>query len=199
MDIESGDLNKELSVDRNDLAYLAGILDADGSFSIHCQFPRGARKARGNPTLLPMIQIKQVQLEAIALLAEIFGGSIRQVRASSKNGKSLFYWRVESQNAVVVTKALLPFMRLKKRQAELLVELQAEIDKKLYCRVPATGRNRWGKITTTHYRRVAPDSMRRRLAILDESRKLNDSRYPNRARTAAEAYKQLAMESELGV
>ena len=113
------------------LAYLAGVLDGDGSFCIHLKRQRICKPTRPDKitSFTAKIQIKQVQPEAIELIHETFGGIIpRMVKPSAKNGKPLWFWEISGSRAAEVSNLLIPYLRLKKRQAEILIELCCLID-----------------------------------------------------------------------
>lgn len=159
------------------LAYLAGLLDADGAFCIHL-----TKGASGELTIFsPLIQLKQVQREGADLLFATFGGpKVTIKKASAENGKPLFYWRLQGPQAVEAARRLLPFLRLKQRQAELLIALGEEIERdRGHLGAPRLARTKWGTTTMRRYRATSPGSLARRKAIVREIRQLNDSRRPN--------------------
>lgn len=106
-------------------AYLAGILDADGYFTIkRSTYHQRVRSDATNPVFSERIGIKQVTPDALNLLQECFGGSVRIEKPSAKRGKPLYSWIVSDKIAATVAKTLLPYLRIKKRQAQLLLDLR---------------------------------------------------------------------------
>ena len=162
------------------LSYCAGVLDADGSFAIHTRDYRASRGGEGNVYHQSRIQIKQVQREAIDLLYFTFGGRPPRITPpTAVHGKPLFYWHLSSVKAAEVCKLLLPFLRLKKRQAELLIEMQDNIlATKCIKGEPRPARSPWGHIVNYRWKCLSPETLAQRRKIYDECRSLNDSRYP---------------------
>jgi len=99
------------------LAYLAGAMDADGFFSIR------HHTIRGSTTYSESIGLGQVSDIVPNMLCNAFGGTVRQ-RQRDPKWKPFFYWVASNKNAAAATKILLPHLRLKRRQAELICELR---------------------------------------------------------------------------
>jgi hypothetical protein len=57
------------------------------------------------------------------LLKSIFGGSIYVTRPGTKNSRPLYKWMASDRSAAIAARTLLPFLRIKFRQAEALVDL----------------------------------------------------------------------------
>ena len=88
-----------------DLAYLAGLVDGEGWIGY---------------LSTPSIQIDSVSPSLVTGPSVLFGGSVStQDRKHSK----VFRWRVHGPTAVGILKALLPYLRYKKRQAELVARM----------------------------------------------------------------------------
>lgn len=100
-------------------------MKANGYFSIMCNSSCQKRFGRPNPQWLESIGLKQVTEIGPRLLKETFGGSIYTEKASALNGKPLFCWRVGSRAATNAARRLLPFLRIKRKQARFLVRLGA--------------------------------------------------------------------------
>ncbi len=101
--------------------YLAGVFDSDGSFTIY-RSPTG-RSWRGQIR----ITWKQTALTS-ALLEEIreqYGGSIYRGHGSTGYIKAWPYilYQSHSKRALPLIEAILPHLRLKQRQAELVASL----------------------------------------------------------------------------
>lgn len=147
--------------ERETLSYLAGLLDADGFFSIMCNSSGQKKFGRANPQWFECIGLKQVCDVGPKLLKETFGGSIYIDKPSAVNGKPLFAWRVGSRSATECASRLLPFLRIKKRQARLLVRLGAH-----------------KALRGSQTRRLTPKSVAYRQALRTRVRALNDTRPP---------------------
>lgn len=94
-----------------DLAYLAGFIDGEGSISIfrsgnrdHCMFNIY------NTNELIMLWLKQM-----------FEGNVCQLKRTRNEWKQEYSWYIGPQKASLVLKACLPYLKLKKRHAELFI------------------------------------------------------------------------------
>lgn len=115
----------------NLLAYLAGAMDSDGYFSIKkSTYHIRVVKDSINPSYSEKIGLKQVTREVPELLKKTFGGSLRLEKKSTKNGKPLFSWTATDINASEACRLLLPFLLIKIRQANLILELRESKDEK---------------------------------------------------------------------
>lgn len=116
-----------------DKAYLGGAMDADGWFCIR-RVPAKPEAHRYNTTYFVFIGFCQIQEEIPRLLHKEFGGTLQlrnrqeQRRRKSNGWKPNYYWVATSQQAHNAIKVLLPFLRIKRRQAELCLELQDSIN-----------------------------------------------------------------------
>jgi hypothetical protein len=96
------------------VAYLAGIMDSDGTFKIE----RKPVKAMINPHSRIKIGAGQVAPSpAIELLAETFGCTIRVRGDGHKGHRPLARWSLFDKSAVPAIEALLPYLIIKTLQA----------------------------------------------------------------------------------
>lgn len=110
------------------LAYLAGIIDADGTIGITKSTYALRRWGRWGPVFYPHIGVKQVEPHAVTLLKETFGGGLYRSNPSAPNGRPLLAWRVTNRKAEGCLQSLLPFLRIKKGQAENALRLYPLLD-----------------------------------------------------------------------
>ncbi len=88
------------------LAYLAGLVDGEGSISIKHNKVTNVYSAT--------IAVGMTQLEGLKLLVEVFGGKIREDLTSNRKS-TMYRWQLTSKADVTrVLEALLPFLRVKK-------------------------------------------------------------------------------------
>lgn len=107
------------------LAYLAGVIDSDGTIGIKRNtYSMRVTGDSTQPVYSERVHIRQVSMEALSLFAETFGGNVRPQPASSSKGKPLFRWGVTDRQAVILLRAILPFLRIKKAQALNCLELR---------------------------------------------------------------------------
>ena len=102
-------------------AYLAGIMDSDGSFRVekrnvagmlHPQYRINVRCAQVAPS------------RAVELLARTFGGGISIRHDSRSMARDLVVWSLHDRSAVPAITSLLPHLIVKQREAWLLLELR---------------------------------------------------------------------------
>lgn len=114
------------------LAYAAGVIDSDGSIGI--QRETYAMRVLGTatqPTYSERVTIRQLEPEAVDLIHEYFGGS-RGVAAPSKKPKRKPKWKRQplqslalgDRKATALLSAVFPYLRIKRRQAELCLEMR---------------------------------------------------------------------------
>lgn len=101
------------SAGRAILGYAAGVIDSDGYIGVkrnpHCYAAR--------------VIVKQVQPQAVDLLHEIFGGYRSTAPPTAERGRHLLTWEVHSASAGRACEALLPYLRIKRAQAENAIEV----------------------------------------------------------------------------
>jgi hypothetical protein len=162
------------------LAYLAGLLDADGFFTIR-RDTRGMR-VRGDcrcPTFAERIGIKQVTTAGIELLHTLFPGC-RHIEMTAK-GKPMYAWEVVDAKAAHVAEALLPYLRIKRRQAELILLLREHknLGRKAL-RVPDgttySFRHWTGRIVQFPRMIMSQEAIQYRHELFEEIKSLNDIR-----------------------
>lgn len=101
-----------------DLAYAAGVIDSDGYIGVHRNtYAMRVRGDAGQAVYVPRVQVKQVEMGAISLLSDVFGGSVSIGAPSAEKGRPLHAWSVHSAACGPILNALLPFLRIKHAQA----------------------------------------------------------------------------------
>lgn len=107
------------------LAYLAGAMDSDGHFSIKkSTYHMRVRGDASNPVYSEQAGLKQVTEDIPVLLVETFGGHVGLRKPQTENSKPLYHWMATDKIAANVACLLLPYLRVKKRQAKVLIELR---------------------------------------------------------------------------
>ena len=106
-----------------DLAYLAGVIDADG----YVTATRSERK--GRLYFGAQVGITGSRRQPHDLASSIFGNRVTAHRPTS-NPKHLtqFHWQVGGAAASPIIQALLPYLRIKRDRALLVLDFQAELD-----------------------------------------------------------------------
>lgn len=109
-----------------DLAYLAGVIDSDGTIGIKVStYSCRVTKDSKQPTYSERVCLKQVEPHAVDLAHSLFGGYRFINDPNAKRGKPLHGWQVTDKKATVFLEAILPFLRIKKSQALTCLELRS--------------------------------------------------------------------------
>lgn len=107
------------------LAYLAGAMDSDGYFSIKkSTYHMRVRGDATNATYSEKIGLHQVTPQIPELLKACFGGALYLGKPQTPNSKAMYRWACTDTQAAVACAALLPYLRVKRQQAERLLELR---------------------------------------------------------------------------
>lgn len=146
-------------------SYLAGLWDGEGSFMLLRFARRSHYKKSPNEAINydPVASICQTingrQEIILKQLKELYGGCLYEVpQKKGKNHKAVMFWRITSQKAAIFIRDILPHLRSKKRQAEILLrfcELRTENRR---------GGSRWSDPN---------DQLPERLALVEEIKRLN--------------------------
>ena len=106
-----------------DIAYCAGLIDGEGCIRIkkskayRCQ-------GRATPGYNASVQVKMVNQDAIEFLCKTFGGWHYTQQSALKSGRPFFTWQLSDLKAETTLRTLLPFLRVKRQQAEIVLALR---------------------------------------------------------------------------
>jgi len=161
-----------------ELAYLAGVMDSDGYFTIKkSTYQVRVTKDSKNPVYFEKCGIKQVQPEAVSLIHQNFGGYYRIEKPSSKNGKPLHSISLSNLKAHVFIKAICPYLRIKKKQAKILLDLRKSLKEgKKGVGEKFSQKSRWGTMMMSQRTAVSPKQILHRENLIKEIKSLNDTR-----------------------
>ena len=128
-------MNKDNQREDVTLAYIAGLIDGEGSIRIQKQSEKG-----WNPKYTPMISFVNTSLEAVKLIANFLGDTRIFTHDPSKYGypnRKICYktYKAGASSVATLLRKLLPYLRIKRRQAELLIDYADNF-------VPASGQGR---------------------------------------------------------
>lgn len=146
-------------------AYMAGILDGEGSLSIGNY--SGNRK-NGDKHFQVNIAICSTDEVLITWIVETFGGFKGKYtpKQMSRNGrKQVYRWQCSSDRLEHICEICLPYLVIKKRQAEILIEMR-----KTY----HDSHNQKGK---WQVQRVPEEILKRRQELFEELRALHNRTY----------------------
>ena len=100
------------------LAYLAGLVDGEGSISI--------KYNKKTKVYSATIAVGMTQKEGLDLLVETFGGKLREDLTSNRKS-TMYRWQLTSKPDVTrVLEALLPYLRVKKELAVKVLRFYSE-------------------------------------------------------------------------
>ena len=156
----------------SDYAWLAGFLDGEGHLTIRYQ--RSKRDCLVTSTVATIAVSQAHPREAILYwMKESFGGTIS---CSSTGPRSAFHnkayrWSITGAGAVEICRRVFPYLRLKRRQAELIIEHQGT-------KLPSHVGVRKG--TPRSAVRISPEILALRQAHVEEISKLNKRGLPQK-------------------
>jgi len=151
-------------------AYLAGVMDSDGWFTIKRHAANSAY--RDSYTYSEYAGCGQTSAEAVELLRAEFGGTIRlRQRKTEGDWKPMYYWVVSNRLAAAVARDLRPHLRVKAAHAELLLALRDSKERPSNRTRTVAGRPKG--------RSLAPEVIAERHALYERIRSMNDRRQSN--------------------
>lgn len=106
-----------------DLSYAAASIDCEGC--IHIASYKGTRSINTNYN--PRVQIKITDRVLTDWFKQTFGGATHSQRAKRVGWKPSYIWCITCKQAYVFLREVLPFLKLKRGQAEVAMELQERI------------------------------------------------------------------------
>jgi len=108
---------------RVDFAYMAGILDGEGSIII-AKIKPAIRRRTINPQYKLIVAASNTCLSLLEWIQENFGGEIRLRPCSSLGTKPVWQWRILHQRAADFLQQVLPYLKIKDKQAEEAIKFQ---------------------------------------------------------------------------
>lgn len=115
-------MTRELQV-----AYLAGVMDSDGWFTIHKHTSAGV-----NAVYSPDLGINQATPECVSLAFDLWEGKLGKLDFSKSkerhSRKPMFTWKPHKWNMTEILEELIPHLRIKHEKAKILLRLKKDID-----------------------------------------------------------------------
>jgi hypothetical protein len=100
------------SLPPGEIAYVAGLIDGEGCI--------GITKSKGYYYARMDMGMTEVALPILNWLHARFGGSVRQNRAETEKWAAAFAWTMQGKKAAAFCRCIAPWLRLKRRQAEIV-------------------------------------------------------------------------------
>lgn len=109
-----------LPVREGDVAYLAGIVDGEG----HITVTRVRTKGSVNVSHSIRVVVTNTDKALIKWLCEMSDTAMVKKAPAHPTWKTAWNWQITGVNAEAFLRAILPWLRVKRRQAELCLELR---------------------------------------------------------------------------
>lgn len=104
-----------------DLAYIAGVIDSDGSIIINKSYSKKGYKKGYKLSL--RLAVGSTSEKIIDWLKQMVGGcSYIDTRLPPR--KTYYWWRIHSRQASNLLEAILPFLVIKRKESQLAIEFQ---------------------------------------------------------------------------
>ena len=102
-------------VPATDAAYLAGLIDGEGSISL----------VKGQTRIHPRLEIYNTNRDVLDWVASVFGGTVCSVGRAHLSHKPEYVWHCGPQHAQTVLEVCRPYLKIKGRQADIFTEFHA--------------------------------------------------------------------------
>lgn len=106
------------------LAYLAGLIDGEAYIGIKKCKPYKHLTGNVNPSYHERIQVRMVERGGLTLLCKTLGGWLYKEKANVERGRPLWCYQASDLKAANICAVLLPWLRVKRIQAEAVLELR---------------------------------------------------------------------------
>lgn len=158
------------------LAYIAGLVDGEAYIGIKRTKAYKNLTGRINPSFQERIQVRMVDKEAIEFIADTLGGWYYREKPSSKNGRPLYCYQASDKSAAEILQSLLPYLRVKRAQAEVVLKLRAnkELPRSETTSLhKVTCKNRWGQMQEVNRRMLSDETIAHRQSLYERCKELN--------------------------
>jgi len=118
-------------VKSDEMAYIAGFMDGEGSFLIE----KRVSKRDGTPLYVPVIQVVNTNRNVIDFINKKLGGGKYRYTEDDRGWKTCYLMKIrQTKKVMAICRMLIPYLIVKKEQAKLLYEfckakLQGNINK----------------------------------------------------------------------
>jgi hypothetical protein len=100
---------------KTDLAYCAGLIDGEGSIGVYKYKTSVSRAYAGH------LAVSMTRRESLDKIAEVAGGVVYTQKFKTKANKAIYTWKLNIRKAVVFLKRILPYLIVKRKNAENLI------------------------------------------------------------------------------
>lgn len=149
------------------MSYLAGVIDSDGFITIQRMIKTVGKKYKHKPVYhSAKIGLSQTSSVIPKLLKDTFGGSLYEHQPQNLNHRKWYCWQIGNIGAAVAAISLRPHLRLKQKQAGLLID---------FVRLMRSHKDLMKKTQKPPYR-LTPKIVKERDIIYDKLTSLNKPR-----------------------
>jgi hypothetical protein len=115
------------TIDETDIAYSAGIIDGEGSIIVG----KGKQPVGNGYYYEILVSVHMMDGYVPEYMAECFGGKRKQspVNHPNKKGNFAYYYHANGSRSKILLSLVLPFLKIKRRQAEAAIYLQDKLSK----------------------------------------------------------------------
>lgn len=113
---------------RDNLSYLAGIIDGEGTIGIHKSHHKYTN-IEGGYTYQQYLEVTNTNILLLDWLVENFGGSISKRYKSSERHKDAYKWFVTGRKSYKLIKTIRSYLLIKQEQADCAIELWEKVSK----------------------------------------------------------------------
>lgn len=113
-----------MNLSKNELAYLAGFFDGEGSVTIHENCKQSPRGKVPNHTL--QASIGNTDSRVLRWIQSVFGGAfcLRKTRPDKPQWRPVAQWTIRAASALPFLVAIRPFLRMKGDQVDIAIAYQ---------------------------------------------------------------------------
>lgn len=112
------------------LAWVAGLIDGEGCIYIRKRTEKAPSRKERSPSYALSLTVKMTHKPTIEELKNIFGvGRIHRETPGKLNKKVSWRWAVSTQEGADILRMILPYLKVKREEAELAIEF-SEVSKR---------------------------------------------------------------------
>lgn len=116
--IVQGNIHSDKVMSREEAIWLACALDCEGTVSLYAAAPKGNRVS---PHVTPLVRISNTEMALIERACEVSGNGV--VKKQETVTRPVYVWQCSPRQAAHILPQVVPFLVVKRRRAELVLEL----------------------------------------------------------------------------
>jgi hypothetical protein len=112
--------------EQHELAYAAGIIDGEGWIGMSVYVPPPDSRKQKSTVFQCVVCVGMKEPEVVIWLQEKFGGNVHSYEPGRYNSSGVHQWRLTAGQAAEFCRQVRPYLKMKHRQAQLLVEYRED-------------------------------------------------------------------------